>query len=665
MDIKEAQDIIGITEDEEKAIGSYVYYGHIRINLLSDFSPETYDAFKNKSDITKTVEDFKGTIQGFVNIYSAMYKESKNSRAPKNLVRGTSNKMVRRLSGANSSFLSTSTREDIAKTFTEYGDGALVHFNVEEGVPYLDATKYRDENSMDEYEFILAPFCDITVYPGRKSESEYGFSYYNATVKKPKLEEKTPEELSMLQEELLSRFSQNLEDMKEVLNLQARLESLDRLYMQAQGNRREQQDILEGKRSTQERYDKLRSSTFDFKRKLQTLLKGMCRQKEIEIDEAHKIIEGDAQKRREEEEKKRQEEERKIAEQMREEARRKITSQASEKIAQSPETTSSLQDIVTSTYQSFIKDENQAKEMAEKFGVPITRVMAGTSVEKLVEQISQNTQAIQGKASSITIDENTPAEDMQNISDLLDGVSYGIEVTSTFKDIEDLHRKQLLEDLKKGIYDKVQAAIQSAKIQKYLQEKQKVSGEQIGFFGRLFGKELLKAEKLKNLDLKIRLAKMPTENTDGYSIRNMLTDMRICADTELGGNLNEMQGLYNLLLANFGEGGKNFTDEYIKKLAAQKLAKEQKAGLPVVQTNSPRFGKTKAQARMLAEENANMQRKILTDRTTRSTWVQRDKEDDAITLLEQRLKGIANNTSERESQRDMKDPDNTLDLWGK
>ncbi len=48
MDIKEAQDIIGITEDEETSIKKYLGFSHTGINFLGDFSPEGYDVLNNK-----------------------------------------------------------------------------------------------------------------------------------------------------------------------------------------------------------------------------------------------------------------------------------------------------------------------------------------------------------------------------------------------------------------------------------------------------------------------------------------------------------------------------------------------------------------------------------------------------------------------------------------
>ena len=66
---------------------------------------------------------------------------------------------------------------------------------------------------------------------------------------------------------------------------------------------------------------------------------------------------------------------------------------------------------------------------------------------------------------------------------------------------------------------------------------------------------------------------------------------------------------------------------------------------------------------MVELENQGLKQKLLRLRTTnslRTGRVQQSQEPDAISLLEQRLKGIAVNTQERDRQVNLED---TLDLW--
>ena len=154
---------------------------------------------------------------------------------------------------------------------------------------------------------------------------------------------------------------------------------------------------------------------------------------------------------------------------------------------------------------------------------------------------------------------------------------------------------------------------------------------------------------------------------DEYSIRQMLVDMHICASTELGGEFTpEMQELYQAIMDTYGEKNKDiFSERNIRRLVSQRQASNQTtAELPVVRGNRPRiFGKTKAQSNMVELENQGLKQKLLRLRTTnslRTGRVQQSQEPDAISLLEQRLKGIAVNTQERDRQVNLED---TLDLW--
>lgn len=114
-------------------------------------------------------------------------------------------------------------------------------------------------------------------------------------------------------------------------------------------------------------------------------------------------------------------------------------------------------------------------------------------------------------------------------------------------EIVGLHAEQSEFELKKNLYNKVQKIMAEAKIEKYSQEKEKVAEEKIGFFGKLMGKQKLQNEKINQLDLKMKLAKVKKpEEKEKYSVRDMLSDLYVCAKTELNGQFTpEMEELYD------------------------------------------------------------------------------------------------------------------------
>lgn len=660
MDLKEANSILQLSKDEIESITRYVTEEPININILADFSPKEYISLKNARGwrIAEDPQEIAQNIQDFVNLYSAMYKDSRGKNITERLVRGTSNEKMRGISDNILQFWSTSTEGGIAKTFMKFNDGALVHIRVGEGVPFLDPTLYRSENRLDEHEIILAPFCKAKV---ERNGTFDGYTHYQVTVQKGELEEKSPEELTKLYDETIEGFSQNIQDIKKLEQLEAQLGSLDRAYTQARGNQKDQVYIREEKQKVQDEYDKLVRSTYAFKDKLQTLLQGLCKQKEMEIDKAHEVINEDRERRQAEQEAREAEE-----------ARQKLVSELSTKLVQTPQNASNLEATLLKTYNDFVHTDEKAKGLAKQLGIEYTRTIKNTNARQLVEQIQANLQETVSRINGVKLDENASLEEAQKIAnevlERVDGVSYGVEVAQSLPELVDLNKKQVEEEIKRSVYDRVQTVIQQARVQKYTAEKESIQGESIGFLGKLFGKEQLREKRLENLDLKIELAQRSVlPKNDEYSIRQMLVDMHICASTELGGKFTpKMQELYQAIMDTYGEKNKDILSERnIRRLVSQRQASNQTtAELPIVRGNRPRiFGKTKAQANIVELENQGLKQKLLRLRTTnslRTGRVQQSQELDAINLLEQRLKGIVVNTQERDRQVDL---ETTFDLW--
>lgn len=161
MEVYEAYQKSVITEQEKISIKRYLGFEHTGMNILADLTPELYKQLEKIGwYLPKSEEEIKEKIQDFVNVYSAMYK-NRNNYCERNLVRGTSVSKVEKLGSQFNQMISTSINEDIAKRFTEYSNGALIHFQVGNGVPFLNAEEFREEHNASEEEIIIAPFCTI------------------------------------------------------------------------------------------------------------------------------------------------------------------------------------------------------------------------------------------------------------------------------------------------------------------------------------------------------------------------------------------------------------------------------------------------------------------------------------------------------------------------
>ena len=668
MELTEAQELTKLSSIEHSSIQRYLGFQHTGINILANLTPFTYQNLSQKGwYLPQNEEDLKQAIEDFVNLYSAMYKESKNSGTRRSLIRGTSNTQANHLHGSTEQFLSTTTDEGIAKTFCEYNNAALVRINIASDVPFLNAYEYRSENLADEKEVIIAPFCKI-------SKSEYAghfgeYSRYTINLEKQELEGKTQEEIDGLSSDVLTNFVQNISDMKEFVHLTEFIEILQGRYQRAKGDREEQRYISQSMDDTYKKIDEYRHKTYGFASKLKGLLMGLCKQKELEIDKAYELVEQDRQKRKEEAERKKAEEQALKEAQEKEEARQTLFSELSSNLEKAPHRAIMLENVINQTYKDFISAENAVKKAAERMGVPYTPFSMNTNIQEQISKIQENIKNILTQTASISIDENASQEELSNLSKqvtpLLDGLSFGLEISKDFSELTNSHRDQVENQFKRNIYQQVHTIMHKAKIQKCTEQKDRLSQEKVGLFGKLTGKQHLKEAKLKNLELQIAQAQIPVvpQNPE-YHIRDILADMYVYSITELDGNFSpKMTSLYQSIQATFEDvNSGRFSEEYIKQLASKKIAAKSKGGLPALPDRKPRFfGKTNYEIKFLQAENEALQTKISDAKSTSFAQQTIAPQSDTVSQFQEKLKGIYSSTLEKQAEQ--KDLEDTLELF--
>jgi len=671
MELKEAYQNLRVSDEERKSIQRYLGYKHTSINILGSLDPSSYARLRKAGwSLPQTEEEIKEGINDFVNVYAAMYKDSKDRKPYGNLIRGTSNKAVSSLYSRTDHFLSFSSREDIAKTFCEYGDSALVRVDIGDGVPFLEAEGYREENSKDEAEVIISPFCKIKSHEHQSTWN--GYKYYKISLEKPELKEKSQEEIDNLLEKVVSGFADNIKNMEKYNQLNDKRQWLMEKYKRA-SDRRDREELkaisADEKKVSDELFE-LYKSTHEFEENLHDLLEGMCKQKELELDKSREVID-EERKRLEEEEKRKQEEEKVKQEALKkEQERQSAISDISFKKEATPVNSSRLENTINDAYDRLLISENTFKNLASRLGIALTRTIAGSGINQNIENIKENLKNVNSKAINTDIPENISLKDVSAISreltPLVDGVAYSLELTKNFPDIINMYNQQTDKDIKRNLYLKVQGIIQDARIQKLTQEKQALTEQQVGFLGRLTGADKLKEEKIKNINLKIQAIKteVPQEQQK-YSTRDMLADIHACAISELSGNLTpDMKRMSNAIRANFvdKESGA-FTDQYIQQLAMQKIEQKRNSNLPVVQNKKPRlFKTTKSKMQDLMQENQELQGRIAQNQMSGNRWASYEvQEGDALAIFENQLKGISSSTKEK--QQEKTDLDKTAPLW--
>lgn len=652
MNLEEAYENIKVTKEEEESLQRYFGFSHAAINMLGNFSLSAYISFKkNRWYLPKSGDELKTYIDDFVNIYSAMYKESRNKKPPFGLIRGTSNSHMNGLKKEVKRFSSTSTKGEIAKRFCRYGDAALVNFKIKEGVPFLYAEKYRNADRADESEYIIAPFCKIEKNDYISGNESY--KHYNVTLSKPVLEEKSSQELSELYERATKEFSKNVENLDRYIELWEMEEYLRERYPVAT-----KEVVSKMKKITEESFS-ISSEIDKYSSNLETLLKGLCRQRELEIDKSIEIIEEDKKIKMEQKE----------AEE-KENARLEAINSLSSKIFHTPSKADNLDSRISDTYKELLSTENSAKRTSKKLGVNLTRVLNNVTINERIDKIKENLAEIKFKCLSSVITTEASLEEVSQLSleltPLLDGVTYGIELTRDFPDIVNSHKVQVDNDIKRNLYEKVHSVIQNARIQKYTREKEDINSERVGFFGRLMGKDVLKEEKLKNINLKIKLARTSTPAIKSkYSVQDMLAEIYASSISEFDGQFTpEMAEIFNVIKSVYeNKEDKPFSDEQISSLAMNKITNKQKYKLPAVHEKRKRsFGKNRAIADKIKAENYELQIKVEENTYSGNKWANQDTGKDFIAIFENQLKGISSATRAKAKTRE--ELDKTVYLWG-
>ena len=95
MKVEEAKKILEVTPEDKSAIQKYLGFNYANVNVLGNFTIETYNMLESSGGSRKlpeNAEEFRQAIEEFARIYEIIYKESKGKNIDKNniLIRGSS-----------------------------------------------------------------------------------------------------------------------------------------------------------------------------------------------------------------------------------------------------------------------------------------------------------------------------------------------------------------------------------------------------------------------------------------------------------------------------------------------------------------------------------------------------------------------------------------------
>lgn len=600
MNIEEAKKKLKISEEEIAALEHYTGFEHTRINLLCNMDPEVIESLsKDGWLMIKDKEELKKYIDRFTNIYSAMYKNSKNGYHPTRLVRGTGISDVEKLRGVANQYLSTTRSIEVAKTFTHVKDPAIVYLDMEDGVPAIDMDKYHSENARSEEEVLIAPFCRVVE---NKLYSKFdGYTFYNVKVAKPELKEKSQEDLESLQNKVINSFEDNLELIEEYQQLKDDIEIINERLQAATVTGADKEDIkyLEDELfKKREKFFEVTNNVNDYKNSLRGLLEGKCRQREIEIDKAKEEIDKYNLKEQEETKKK-----------VEEEIRQGQIGQTNDHITDTINNSKELGASLDAIYEDLLKTDEKSRIMAESLGIPYKSRSEIGDISKKIEGIKEILAQSENTANEQKLDvqDNDISKDIaiEKDSEVSKYSSSIIEAQRLVQSIESYGEEFSDEEflnIKEEVYKKAMSLIKEAKTLKLNGLKEEIQNRKVGLFGRLLGKEKLRQAELKNIELKIEAEnnKKPDLRFNDFSVRTTLATL-YNAKEELGEeNSHNLSDFYNKIKENFALESGKFDDEKIAQMAKELEGKN----LPIAYDPKE---KTKVKIQRIQEENERLE----------------------------------------------------------
>ena len=589
---------IPLTEDEIKAIQAYSGYKHTKINIIADLQPEKIKNLSKKGwDLEISREELKKLIEEFINIYSVIYKQGEYELST-TLYRGTTKDEVKNTTKeANiKSIYSTSLSEDISKTFTEYQNGAIIRTRATKGLPTLYIETLKEDEMKNEEEVLILPFAKVKEF---KHASDWiGYSYYDMVLEKDELPEIENTELESLKEKCLNEFEQHMED----INIYNKLnEEVEWLYNKMKYNEQDRIYIYEDIQEKMSEIYIVKERIKDFSNTFNKMLKGLCRQKEIEIDNTREEIKQEIKRQKEQKEKERIERLKKEIQQTKKDIENKMYT---------------IENSVRENIQRLEENANKYSKLAERLGINYTQ----NPDNKLQQEIIELKEQINNRKQEILQTENENI-DMYSyeLEQENEKLKYMQERLVILNNIVENHNNQSLQEIKYNLNVEVRNMISKIKLTKLEEEKNQVTNKKDNIFHKLVGRNKIKEEKLKNMELRKELICKDIETMNPENkVSKMLEEIYVCAYEEFDGNLSsEMEDMINKIRSNFGNLPQE--DVLINK------AKERINGEQLIEVdNKKTFFKTKTTK--MKEQNEILKSKLrkIQDRPARKQKIQID-----------------------------------------
>lgn len=572
MELKDAKQLLLISDDERKSVQEYLGYKQASVDLLLDLEPYTVASKEKDSTLMYvTADDLLEDVDIFTNVYSAMLKNQGTFDGNGVLVRKTDAEECRFFSGTTKKMtqIEVISEEDYENGFDiESGKNSVIRYNTLGSVPHIKINDFINSgDNANQNQVLIAPFLTINKFEYEKTVD--GIKYFDAVLRKKDTDK---DNIDFTRKEELEKYiRENFDGFREFVS-----------YAR-----------YSGKVVFDESYKKANA----FKAVVEEYTEIRCKEKELEIEEAREIV-GTEKERYEAD----------LADRLLANKRRSMIRGMQNRILSVP-SKSEMFFTKLGQLEELISLENEYVYFAKRLRIPYSRRLNLNAIRERTADIKQ---AVEKMCKRITktiihdeISENEAREKVAPIQDDLRAIeSLGLDVTG-IEYLPAIFSQQMELDMKEQIDRRAFSVIKRLRIQKYRDDLASIP-ENPSLWDRLTGKSQVMELQRKNLQHKIEL-----EGLKKYEPKRTYSALEVIANLDAEAKL---LGITNPEMVDFRAAivsGFEIDEDEAKKMSEEIV--QSSKNLPV-RFDSKRVFSNRSQIKFLKEVNSYLEEAISIER---------------------------------------------------
>ena len=572
MELKDAKQLLLISDDERKSVQEYLGYKQASVDLLLDLEPYTVASKEKDSTLMYvTADDLLEDVDIFTNVYSAMLKNQGTFDGTGVLVRKPDAEECRFFSGTTKKMTKVEviSEEEYENGFDiESGKNSVIRYNTLGSVPHIKINDFINSgDNANQNQVLIAPFLTINKFEYEKTVD--GIKYFDAVLRKKDTDK---DNIDFTRKEELDKYIRdNFDGFREFVS-----------YAR-----------YSGKVVFDEAYKKANA----FKAVVEEYTGIRCKEKELEIEEAREIV-GTEKERYEAD----------LADRLLANKRRSMIRGMQNRILSVP-SKSEMFFTKLGQLEELISLENEYVYFAKRLRIPYSRRLNLNAIRERTADIKQAVEKMCKRITKTTIydgiSEDEAREKVAPIQDDLRAIeSLGLDVTG-IEYLPAIFSQQMDLDMKEQIDRRAFSVIKRLRIQKYRDDLASIP-ENPTLWNRLTGKAQVMELQRKNLQHKIEL-----EGLKKYEPKRTYSALEVVANLDAEAKL---LGITNPEMVDFRAAivsGFEIDEDEVKKMSEEIV--QSSKNLPV-RFDSKRVVSNRAQIKFLKEVNSYLEEAISIER---------------------------------------------------